>query len=321
MKTNQLPQLTDARRLARLEPPTGKVRMVLDTDTYNEIDDQFALVYALLSPERVQCEAVYAAPFHNDRSSGPADGMEKSYAEIGRVLERLGKTPAGFAFKGATHWLGSVDKPVRSPAVDNLIARAKAAGDEPLYVVAIAAITNVVSAILLAPEIMEKIVVVWLGGQPQHWPRATEFNLEQDVLAARVLFDCGVPLVHVPCLSVAEQLRTTQAELARFMKGHNTIGDYLYQIYSDYFPDHFARSKVIWDLSAVAWLINPAWLPSALVFSPLLRRDWRDLPHTPGMRREHTWSHDSARHLIREIRAVQRDAIFGDLFRKIAQHP
>ena len=25
-----------------------KVRMVLDTDTYNEIDDQFALVYAAL---------------------------------------------------------------------------------------------------------------------------------------------------------------------------------------------------------------------------------------------------------------------------------
>lgn len=89
MKLHQTPQLSEAHRLARLAPPTGKVRMVLDTDTYNEIDDQFALVYALLSPERVQCEAVYAAPFHNDRSSGPADGMEKSYAEICRVLERL----------------------------------------------------------------------------------------------------------------------------------------------------------------------------------------------------------------------------------------
>ena len=55
--------------------------MVLDTDTYNEIDDQFALVYALLCPEKLNVEAVYAALFTNDRSTGPGDGMEKSYEE------------------------------------------------------------------------------------------------------------------------------------------------------------------------------------------------------------------------------------------------
>jgi len=63
--------------------------MVLDTDTYNEIDDQFALVYALLS-SNLRVEAVYAAPFHNARSTGPGDGMEKSYEEILRILDRLG---------------------------------------------------------------------------------------------------------------------------------------------------------------------------------------------------------------------------------------
>jgi len=41
------------------------IRMILDTDTYNEVDDQFALVYALLSPEAVKVEAIHAAPFHN----------------------------------------------------------------------------------------------------------------------------------------------------------------------------------------------------------------------------------------------------------------
>src|SRR5690606_2550982 len=81
----QMPKIADALRLERLHPPTGKVRMVLDTDTYNEVDDQFALVYALLSPDSVAVEAIYAAPFHNNRSSGPADGMEKSYEEIMRL--------------------------------------------------------------------------------------------------------------------------------------------------------------------------------------------------------------------------------------------
>ncbi len=89
--------------------------MVLDTDTYNEIDDQFALVYALLSTKLV-VEAVYAAPFLNERASSPADGMEKSYDEILRVLTRLGHRSEGFAFRGSAGYLPSVAKPVHSPA-------------------------------------------------------------------------------------------------------------------------------------------------------------------------------------------------------------
>jgi hypothetical protein len=32
--------------IQKLKWPVGKVRVVLDTDTYNEVDDQFALAYA-----------------------------------------------------------------------------------------------------------------------------------------------------------------------------------------------------------------------------------------------------------------------------------
>ncbi|MDB5059507.1 MAG: Inosine/uridine-preferring nucleoside hydrolase, partial [Chloroflexi bacterium] len=71
------PKLAESTRVARLESPTSTIHMVLDTDTYNEIDDQFAIAYALLSPERIVVEAIYAAPFHNDRSTGPGDGMRK----------------------------------------------------------------------------------------------------------------------------------------------------------------------------------------------------------------------------------------------------
>ena len=59
-----------------LEPPTGKVDMVLDTDAYNEIDDQFAISYALRSTDRTDVKAIYAAPFWNGKSTGPLDGME-----------------------------------------------------------------------------------------------------------------------------------------------------------------------------------------------------------------------------------------------------
>jgi len=44
------PPMSDAQRIVQHRPPEGRpVPMVLDTDTYNEIDDQFALVYALLT--------------------------------------------------------------------------------------------------------------------------------------------------------------------------------------------------------------------------------------------------------------------------------
>jgi len=111
----RFPRLDEATRSALLAPPDGRVRLVLDTDTYNEIDDQFALTYAMLSTERLSLEAVSAAPFHNARSSGPADGMEKSRAEILRVLERVGG-PAPPVLRGSRSWLADESTPVESEA-------------------------------------------------------------------------------------------------------------------------------------------------------------------------------------------------------------
>ncbi len=298
------PVVPPATRVQRLEPPTGPVRIVVDTDTYNEIDDQFALTYALLSPERITVEAIYAAPFHNDRSTGPADGMRKSYDEILRLLERLDRSRADFVYPGATDWLPALDQPVRSPAVEDLIARASTNRADPLYVVAIGAPTNIASALLAAPDLVARIVVVWLGGNATYWPTASEFNLKQDMRASRILFDSGVPLVHVPCLPVTDHLCTTEAEIDRFVKGRGAIGDYLSATYSGYYDDHVARSRAIWDMGPIAWLVNPAWVDSALTSSPILTT-------------EQTWSHDPHRHLMREVRYLERDPIFGDLFRKL----
>jgi inosine-uridine nucleoside N-ribohydrolase len=281
--------------------------MVLDTDTYNEIDDQFAVVYALASPERLQVEAIYAAPFHNAMSDGPEDGMEKSYKEIEKILELLDLSPTGFAFKGSDRFLPDALTPVASEAVSDLIKRALAStAADPLYVVAIGAITNVASALLLEPRIREKIVVVWLGGHSLYWPNCHEFNLRQDVHAARIVFDCGVPLVWIPCHGAASHLLTTLAETERFLRHQGPVGDYLFRTFEQCRQDHYAYSRVIWDLSAVAWLVEPNWVPSSLVHSPIIT--------SSDMCR---WSFDSSRPFIRCATGVNRDRIFGDLFRKV----
>ena len=52
-------------------------------------------------------------------------------------------------FRGSTDYLKEIDKPQKSEAVEDLVERAMAsADDDPLYVVAIGAITNVASAML-----------------------------------------------------------------------------------------------------------------------------------------------------------------------------
>ncbi len=249
------PIISNSKRLERLQPPGDKVRMVIDTDTYNEIDDQFAVVHALLSPEKLSVEGIYAAPFFNHRSASPGNGMDMSYDEILRLLDRLNIPSENLAYRGSNGFLADYDHPYASDAVNDLIERAMKS-DEPLYVVAIGALTNIASAILIEPKIIEKIILVWLGGHALHWPHTIEFNLIGDVLASRLVLDCGVPLVQIPCAGVTTHLRTTVSEIERYVQGQGAIGDYLAEIFMDYNNDHFAWSKEIWDVVAVAYLIK-----------------------------------------------------------------
>jgi inosine-uridine nucleoside N-ribohydrolase len=283
------------------------VRAVIDTDPGNEIDDQFALTYASLSPGTFDLQAIYAAPFHNERSSGPAHGMERSYSVLREMGTLFGWPHDHFLFRGSDRWMTAPDDPVESPAAKDLIQRAHAMPGEPLYVIAIGAITNVASAIALDPSIVGQIVVVWLGGNPTSWHHTREFNLSQDPIAARLVFDSGVPMVHVPCINVAEHLRVSLPDVERFVAPHGPIGRYLAGMYENYYDEHFGRSKEIWDIAPFAWLVNLDWVETVVVHSPVL---------TDGL----TWSHDPARHLIREARSVQRDSIFRDFYRKLSAY-
>ncbi len=99
------PVLTAEERRQRLEPPRKKIHAVIDSDTYNEVDDQFAISYAMLSPEKIEMEAVYAAPFSSDffarlmQTDGVAipmtgdlqEGLELSYQEILKLMKLLGR--------------------------------------------------------------------------------------------------------------------------------------------------------------------------------------------------------------------------------------
>ena len=76
----------------------------------------------------------------------------------------------------------------------------------------------------------------------------------------------------------------------------------------EYSKGREAYSKVIWDVSAVAWLINPEWVATNLV-------------HSPVMTDQVTFSIDQSRHLMRTATSLDRDQIFADLFKKLTNKP
>ena len=116
--------MTEAQRIQNLQVPVGPIDVVLDTDAYNEIDDQFALAY-LLRSEKATVKALYAAPFFNERSTSPADGMEKSEAEIRKILTLAERDDLqSVVFSGSRTYMPDENTPVDSPAARDLARRA-----------------------------------------------------------------------------------------------------------------------------------------------------------------------------------------------------
>lgn len=282
----------------------GVKQVILDTDTYNEVDDQFAVAYAMLS-EKIDLLSLNAAPFLNNRSVSPEDGMERSYNEIIKIAALTDPNHKIPVYKGSRTYISDKKKPAESPAADNIINTAlENKSGKRIYVVAIGAITNVASAIIKCPDVIDKIAVVWLGGHAWTSHYLREFNMVQDVPAAQVIFDSGVPFVQIPAEGVTSALTISIPELEYYLRGKNKLCDYLTDIVKGYTNDPYCWSKVIWDISAIACLAIPKSLDMVVVPTPVLNS-------------ETTYSMDYARHLMIYVRKVHRDAIFKDVFNKL----
>jgi purine nucleosidase len=280
-------------------------KLILDTDTYNEVDDQFAVAYAMLSPE-LELLSLNAAPFLNDRSVSPEDGMEKSYDELIKITSLTDPEHKIPIYRGSRRFMAGRGEPVESDAARSIIDTALAMpGGERLYVAAIGAATNVASALLLCPEIRERITVVWLAGNAHNSGAPREFNMHGDLAAAQVMFDCGVPLVQIPCDGVCTELATTIPELDHWLKGKNELCDYLCDIVRGYTSDAFAWSKVIWDVAAIACLVLPNSMSRVILPTPYVL--------------DRFYAFDAARHPYIYVRTLYRDVIFRDLFAKLAK--
>ena len=301
--------MTTEQYFKNLTPPEGPVDIVLDTDAFNEIDDQFAIGYMIRKTEKFNVKGICAAPFFNSNSTGPADGMERSYQEILKLLKLAERQDLEhLVYKGSLDYLKDEKTPAESEAADFMAKIAEEYSPEkPLYIVAIGAITNVASAILKNPKIKENCVVVWLGGHATHMPYGcTEFNMKQDIAAARVVMGCGVPFVQLPCSGVVERFALSKYDLLHFLKGKNPLSNYLCENTIRALDARYEGkpwSKVIWDVTAVAWLLNgeERFMKSKLIPAPIPEYDQE-------------YAYNDRRHLICYVYQIKRDLLFEELF-------
>ena len=291
--------------------PTGMTDVILDTDAFNEIDDQFAIAYMLRSKEKLNVKGICAAPFYNSNSDSPKDGMEKSFNEINKLLDLMNEVDRKkFVFKGSDGYLPDEKTPVKSDAAKFLVELANQYSEsKPLYIVSIGAITNVASAILTDPSIVDKIVIVWLGGHSLEYCDTKEFNMMQDIAAARVVFGCGVPLVQLPCMGVVDTFRISKYELEFWFKGKNKISDYLAEntiSAAEKYASGKPWSRVIWDVTAVAWLLNDN---DRFMQSRIIKK------HMPNY--DYKYDIESDDGFMRYVYSIKRDALMEDLINKL----
>ncbi len=248
-------------------PPEGPLRLILDTDAANEIDDQYALALALGWPERFRLEGIVAAHYG---LRGGARGIENSYREIQTVLQKAGLAGRIAVRRGADP-LVYRDRLPPSEGVDFIIEQARSATPErPLWLVLLGPATDAAAALLAAPDIADRLVVFWHGRT--QWPlRCWNFNAYNDITAVQLLFE-------LPCrfilFDTGTYLRIHPAEAERRFAHVGSLGAYLVAIRRRR-PHYLDPNKGFFDLGDLAALAEPSCARWEKVRAPRVDHDLR----------------------------------------------
>lgn len=257
------------------KPETKKIRVIFDTDTNNELDDQHALAYLLFNQDIFRIEAITI----NTTSSG--GNIEKQYAEARRVLQLCAADTLPVlkgADKSFTEILPTLDSTAYDgkDAVDRIIQEANQAAAEKLVVLAVGKLTNIALAVEKDSTIANKIRLIWLGS---NYPEPGEHNQNNDTVAMNYLLnkkiDFEMVTVRYGKPSGTDAVKITQEEVNQVMPGLGPriekpvtgrhggefycFGDYSINLFEhiDYHGD--PPSRALFDMAAVAIVKNPAW--------------------------------------------------------------
>ena len=286
--------------------PMRKQRLIVNTDAKNEADDQFAIVHALLTP-KFDIKGIIPAHFGARRTE---HSMEESYEEVQKILELMdlsGKVPVK---KGAKRAIPDEQTPEGSEGAQLIIQEALKDDPSPLFVIFLGPLTDMASALLLEPQIENRLTVIWIGGGP--YPTGDdEFNLSNDIDAANVVFKSKVPLWQAT-RTVFSTVRVSYAELQHKVKPCGKIGNYLFQQMMDYYNQCTDRRE--WPLGE-SWSLGDSPTIALLLDEHSL---FYDLVPAPLFTKEMYYMHNQQNRAIRVYREVDVRFLLEDMFCKLA---
>ncbi len=296
----------DMKKIIEHISQTKKKKLIVDTDTFSGLNDPFAAAYAMVADD-IELLAVTAAPF----SDCPASGMKTSYDELVKVRDFI--SAATPCYRGSAEYMKNIITPSISEAAENIVRIVNEA-DDVVYIAVLGCCTNVASALLLDPSIADKAVIILLGSQKSETEPANGANIAQDRNAARVIFECGVPVVFHPAVECGYIPRVaTNVEFAYYFEEKcGDIGRYLYK---NFIEPHAApldececcniTLRPVFDIAAISFVRNAdsVWTKIKPALSIDKNGGWVDL--------------NTDRKMI-YVDGFERDRIMSDFFNTIS---
>jgi inosine-uridine nucleoside N-ribohydrolase len=300
------------------ETLSPKLKILIDTDANNELDDQHALAYAFLNPGVFD---VVGITVNNTRNG---DGIQGQYDEAQRIIRLFNledKVPLKMgAEKSFAEILPTMNDSVYDgkPAVDFIIQEAMKMQGEKLILLPVGKLTNMALAIKKEPKIIDRVRVVWLGA---NYPDPGEYNLDNDTTSVNPVIESGVPFEMVTVRygkpSGTAAVTVTREEVYASLKGKgprstteitgrhggtfSSFGDYSANLFEHAEMHGIPPSRALFDMAAVAIVKNPAWAEQKEIPAPRLQGiGWIEQPENP------------IKIIIWEN--FNRDAIVNDLF-------
>ncbi|KAF0238229.1 MAG: inosine/uridine-preferring nucleoside [Prolixibacteraceae bacterium] len=279
------------------QPP--KLKILIDTDANNELDDQHALAYAFLNSDVFD---VVGVTVNNTRNG---DGIQGQYDEALRIIRLFNLENKVPLFKGADKSYAEIFPFISEnefdgkPAVDFIIQEALKMQDEKLVLLPVGKLTNIALAIKKEPKIIDKVRVVWLGS---NYPGPGEYNLDNDTTSVNPVIESGVPFEMVTVRfgqpDGTAAVTVTREEIQQNMSGKGPIGEMeitgrhggAFTTFGDYSVNLFEHaemygtppSRALFDMAAVSLVKNPQWGEQKEIPAPRLQGiDWVEQPENP----------------------------------------
>jgi inosine-uridine nucleoside N-ribohydrolase len=250
------------------------IRLIVDADTANEVDDLFAIARAIIEP-RFKMEGLTSAQWHT-QARAPNDTVGLSQKLNEDILELLGRKDIPHPM-GSNYPMVNEQRPQPSDAADLIIEKAHETPEgEKLTVATLGPNTNIASAILLDPAIIPKIrccyIGFWYNPLDNTWNKR-EFNTNNDPNASNLLLNTPGLEFYVMTATTSRNLVFEKAEVEKNFKGKGGIKDYLlnrWESYDRYWQKSDPEKKkwIMWDVAIIEALANPGLAKAIEVGTP-----------------------------------------------------